>query len=215
MRDSYHEELQNLQESMLKMGAMVENVIDIALKSLIEQDLEKAQEVIELDDKIDILEIEIEKKCLELIALQQPVGKDLRKISTILKIITDMERIGDHGVNIARVTQKIGKQPLIKPLIDIPKMSDLAKTMVKKSLDSYIMEDIELAKQVAEMDDLVDDTYEDIYTELLGMLREDENIMNQVVNLLFIGRFIERIGDHTTNICERIIYMIDGKRVKF
>ncbi|RKD34287.1 phosphate signaling complex protein PhoU [Thermohalobacter berrensis] len=215
MRKHFHEELKNLHQSLLKMGAMVEDVIDTAITSLIEQDLAKADEVIIKDDKVDEMEIYIEKKCLELLALQQPLAKDLRQISGILKIITDLERIGDHGVNIARVTRKIGKEKFVKPLIDIPKMADIAKEMVKKSLDSFINEDVELAKEVAKMDDLVDDIYEDIYIELLEMLSENKKIMQQVVNLLFIGRYLERIADHTTNICERIVYMATGERVEY
>lgn len=215
MRLNYHEELQQLQKSILKMGAMVEDVIDIALKSLIERDLEKAKEVIALDDRIDFIETEIEKKCLELIALQQPVGKDLRKIGAILKIITDIERIGDHGVNIARVAEKIGHRKFIKPLIDIPKMGDLTKEMLEKSLDAFINEDVELANKIACMDDVVDNLYKDIYIELLQMLSEDKKIMGQVIHLLFVGRYLERISDHTTNICERVIYMVNGQRKKF
>ncbi|MTI66563.1 MAG: phosphate signaling complex protein PhoU [Firmicutes bacterium] len=215
MRKFFDQELNKLQESLLKMGAMVEDVIDLAINSLINQDIKKAGEVIKLDDKVDDIEVEIEKKCLELIVLQQPRAKDLRKISSILKIITDLERIGDHGVNIAKITKKIGNEEFIKPLVDIPKMAELAKKMVKNSINSFLNEDIELAKKVAIMDDEVDDIYESIYVELLEMLSENKDIMEQVTYLLFIGRYLERIGDHTTNICERIIYMVDGERMSY
>ncbi|EOD01470.1 phosphate signaling complex protein PhoU [Caldisalinibacter kiritimatiensis] len=215
MREAFEQQLKELEKSLLKMGAMVEDAIDLALKALVNQDLEMADKVIELDDKIDIIEVQIEQKCLELIALQQPKAIDLRRISTVLKIITDLERIGDHGVNIANITKKIGKEKFIKPLIDIPKMADVARSMVKKSLDSFVNEDLELANEVAEMDDIVDDIYEDIYVELLQMLTEDKTIMEQVMHLLLIGRYLERIGDHTTNICERIHYMVTGERVVY
>jgi phosphate transport system protein len=215
MREAFEQQLRELKESLLKMGAMVENAIELSLKALVEQDIELAEKVIEIDDKIDLIEVEIENKCLELIALQQPKARDLRRISTILKIITDLERIGDHGVNIAQVTKKIGKEKFIKPLIDIPKMADIVRTMIRKSLNSFVDEDVELAKEVALMDDQVDDIYEDIYVELLEMLSENKAIMKQVVHLLLIGRYLERIGDHTTNICERIIYMVTGKRETF
>ncbi|MGF7058795.1 phosphate signaling complex protein PhoU [Brassicibacter mesophilus] len=215
MRKHFDEQLDKLHLSLLKMGALVEDVIDLAIKSLVTQDLDKAQKVLKLDDKIDEMEIEIEEKCLNLLALQQPIAKDLRRISTILKIITDLERIGDHGVNIAKVTMKIGTQKHIKPLIDIPRMADITKQMVKKSLDSFINEDTNLARETAEMDDIIDDIYEDIYVELLEMLSVNKEIMQQVVYLLFVGRYLERIADHTTNICERIIYMTTGERVEF
>lgn len=215
MREIFETQLNELQNSLLQMGKMIENILDLSLNSLIEQDIVLADKVIEFDDEIDKMEVDIEMKCLELIALQQPKAKDLRKISTILKIITDLERIADHGVNIAEITKKIGKEQFIKPLIDIPKMAELVKMMVSRSLYSFVTEDVELAKEVAKMDDLVDRIYEDIYIELLEMLSVDKNIMKQAVNLLFIGRYLERVADHTTNICERIIYMISGKKVKY
>jgi len=203
MREIFETQLNELQNSLLQMGKMIENILDLSLNSLIEQDIVLADKVIEFDDEIDKMEVDIEMKCLELIALQQPKAKDLRKISTILKIITDLERIADHGVNIAEITKKIGKEQFIKPLIDIPKMAELVKMMVSRSLYSFVTEDVELAKEVAKMDDLVD------------RICVDKNIMKQAVNLLFIGRYLERVADHTTNICERIIYMISGKKVKY
>ncbi|MBS4540101.1 phosphate signaling complex protein PhoU [Clostridium sp. D2Q-11] len=215
MRKYFDKELENLHDSLLKMGVMVEEMIDISIDSLLKQDDVLADKVIELDDRVDEMEIKIEKKCLELIALQQPMAKDLRDISAILKIITDLERIGDHGVNIAKVTKKLSKEDYIKPLIDIPRMANISKKMIRKSLDSFVKKDIELAKEAAKMDDEIDDIYEKIYLELLEMLTQNKEIMTQVVNLLFIGRYIERIADHTTNICERIIYMVSGIRVEY
>ncbi|WP_207644708.1 phosphate signaling complex protein PhoU [Caloranaerobacter ferrireducens] len=215
MRKHFDLQLKELHDSLLKMGTMVEEAIDIAIQSLIEQDVEKAKKVIEIDDKIDVLEVQIEEKCLDLIALQQPIARDLRKISTILKIITDLERIGDHAVNIAEVVIKIGKEKFIKPLIDIPKMADIVKKMVKNSLNSYIKEDLKLAKEVAQMDEIVDNIYKDIYIELLELLTKNKKNMPQTINLLLIGRYLERVADHTTNICERIIYMITGERVSY
>ncbi|WP_026895180.1 phosphate signaling complex protein PhoU [Clostridiisalibacter paucivorans] len=215
MRRNFDYQLQELQEMLLKMGALVENIIELAIDSLVKQDVEMADRVIILDDKADKMEVEIEIKCLELIALQQPKAKDLRKISSILKIITDLERIGDHGVNISKATKKMSNEKYIKPLIDIPKMANHAKMMIKKSLDSFVKEDVKLAEGVANTDDIVDDIYESMYVELLEMLSKDKSIMNQVIDLLFIGRYIERIADHTTNICERVIYMVTSERVEF
>ncbi|WP_427338478.1 phosphate signaling complex protein PhoU [Caloranaerobacter sp. DY30410] len=215
MRKHFDLQLKELHDSLLTMGAMVEEAIDIAAQSLIEQDVEKAKKVIENDDNIDALEVQIEEKCLDLIALQQPIARDLRRIITILKIITDLERIGDHAVNIAEVVIKIGKEKFIKPLIDIPKMADIVKKMVKSSLNSYIKEDLKLAKEVAQMDEIVDNIYKDIYIELLELLTENGENISQTINLLLIGRYLERVADHTTNICERIIYMINGERVSY
>jgi len=135
-------------------------------------------------------------------------------IGTILKIITDLERMGDHAVNIAKVTLEIGEEPFVKPLIDIPKMAKLAQTMVKKSLDAFMKTDVELAIEVANDDEAVDQLYEKIYTELINKMIEQKNIVKQATNLIFIGRFLERIADHATNIGERVIFIATGENVE-
>jgi len=215
MRKYFDNDMEKLKKMLFDMGILAEEIIDISINSLLKKDEKLANIAIKLDEKVDEMEYIIEGKCLELIALQQPMAKDLREISAILKIITDIERIGDHGVNIAKVTKSISKEEYIKPLVDIPKMADISKKMIRKSLESFVEKDVQLAKQVAKMDDIVDNIYEEIYLELLNKLTEDKKIMNQVINLLFIGRYIERIADHTTNICEKIIYMVDGKRTHY
>lgn len=214
MRERFIKQLRDLNIKLLRMGSLVENIIDVSIGSLVNRDLEMARKVYELDDVIDELELEIEKECMEILALQQPMAKDLRVIGTILKIITDLERMGDHAVNIAKITLQIGNDPLIKPLIDIPKMSVLAQDMVSKSLEAFMKEDIDLAKLVAEEDEAVDQIYEDIYKELIEMMIEKPEVIGQATHLLFIGRFLERIADHATNIGERIIYMVTGERVE-
>jgi phosphate transport system protein len=166
------------------------------------------------DDAIDELELEIENACMTLIALQQPMAKDLRTISTALKVITDLERMGDNAVNIANVTKEIGNQPLIKPLIDIPRMAKLTQYMVRRSLDAFVNEDIDLAAQVSRDDDAVDKIYEEIYLEIIDLMRKDPKTIFQGTRLLFVGRYLERIADHTTNVCERIIYMVTGRRIE-
>lgn len=215
MRKHFDEQLKELKEQLLKMGAIVEEEIEIAIRALINQDFDLLDKVFELEGKTDELEIIIEDKCLDLLALQQPIARDLRMISTILKIIIDLERIGDHGVNIAKVTKNIGNDKLIKPLVDIPKMAEIAKKMIKMSLDSFINEDPDTAKEITKMDDEVDKLYETVYLELLELLSNDKQVMPQVINLLLIGRYIERIADHTTNICEGIVYMTTGHRLEF
>ena len=214
MRQRFINQLRELNIKLLKMGSMVENIIEVSVQSLVNKDLDMARKVYELDDKIDELELEIEKDCMQLLALQQPMAKDLRTIGTILKIITDLERMGDHAVNIAKITIKIGDAPLIKPLIDIPRMAKLAENMVSKSLDAFMKEDVELAKEVALEDEAVDEIYEDIYMELIEMMIEKPEIIQQATYLLFIGRYLERIADHATNVGERIIYMVTGERVE-
>lgn len=210
-REHYIQKLMDVKHDVLRMGAMVEDIIASSIKALVEQDIELAMRIPVDDDKIDMIDIEIEQKCVSLLALQQPLAKDLRTITTALKIITDLERMGDHAVNIAHTTMQIGKEPLIKPLIDIPKMAEIAQKMVNMSLNAFVDEDIEMAHKAAEMDQQVDDLYETVLNDLLALISSDKDAMQQASKLMFIGRYIERIADHTTNICERIIYMVTGE----
>lgn len=214
MRNVFDQQLQELNILLLKMGTMVQEIIECSVNALIHQDLELAERIDIMDDKIDSMELKIEDKCMNLIALQQPMAKDLRVIATILKIITDLERMGDHAVNISRVTIKIGNEPFVKPLIDIPKMAKLTQEMVHSSLNAFTSRDIELAKKIALDDDQIDDLYEQIYTELIKKMIQDKKIVEQATNLIFIGRYLERIADHSTNICERVIYMVTGELVE-
>lgn len=214
MREHLDQQLTRLNHDLIKMGAMVEAIIDKAVTSLKNQDLELAKSIYTEDDAIDEMELKIEKECLNLIALQQPMAKDLRRIASALKIITDLERIGDHAVNIAKITLDIGNEPLMKPLIDIPKMAEIAQNMIKLSLDAFVNQDIELAKKAAEMDEQVDDLYDTVINEVFNYIQKDSKFLNQGIKLLFVGRYLERVADHTTNICERIIYMVTGERVE-
>lgn len=214
MRSQFQEELKTLNIKLLKMGSMVQNIIEVSVQALAKQDLDRARSVFELDDDIDALELEIEQLCMNLIALQQPIAKDLRTIGTILKIITDLERMGDHGVNIAKVTLEIGEEKLLKPLVDIPNMARLTEDMVNKALDAFLHEDINLAQELHEDDDRVDELYESIYLELIDIMIENPEIIKQATQLAFVGRYLERTADHATNIGERIIYMVTGERTK-
>ncbi|KAB3532497.1 phosphate signaling complex protein PhoU [Alkaliphilus serpentinus] len=214
MRNQFHNQLKELNLKLLKMGAMVQEIINESVKSLANQDLELARKIYVMDDAIDEMELEIEMDCMNLIALQQPLAKDLRVIGTILKMITDLERMGDHAVNIAKVTIEIGDEKLIKPLIDIPRMAKLSQEMVKKCLDAFMTLDVDLAREVANDDEAVDEIYEEIYTELINMMIENRMIVKQATNLIFVGRYLERIADHATNIGERIIYIVTGENVE-
>ncbi|HAE43744.1 MAG TPA: phosphate transport system regulatory protein PhoU [Clostridiales bacterium] len=210
MRQNYDEQLMSLNQDILNMGAMAEKILDMTIKALLEKDYELALEVIAFENEIDRVELELEDKCIQLIALQQPIAKDLRRIIGIIKMISDLERVGDYSENIAEIVIKIGKDKFIKPLVDIPKMAEISKDMIRLSLDSYVKEDTALAKEVFDMDDVVDDLYEKIYMELLTILSKDASVMDQVIDLLFIGRYLERIADHATNICENVNYIVKG-----
>lgn len=214
-REHYSQKILDVKHKVLTMGSMVENVINMSVNALKNGDLELAKRVYEEDDKIDLLEIEIEQDCITLLALQSPLAKDLRIVATALKLITDLERMGDHAVNIAKITLQIGEEPLIKPLIDIPKMTEICQDMLRLTLDAFVKEDISLAEKAAEMDEQIDTMYENIVEELFILIAEHTDNIKQGAKLLFVARFLERIADHTTNICERLVYMVTGERQDF
>ena len=214
VRESFEASIKSLKEDVVQMVESVEEIVIKSVDSLVNKDVTLAREVIKLDDNIDELQNNIEEKTIELIALQQPMAKDLRTIFSISKIITDLERVGDFCVNISKETIKIGNEPLIKPLIDIPKMRDIILGMLRNSKISFINEDSKLAYRVGKEDELIDNLYKDIYTEILMMIHSDSKNINQGTKLLFVGRYLERMADHITNICERIIYIVDGESVE-
>lgn len=210
-RERFSQQVMDVKHKVVRMGALVEDIIELAVTALKNQDLEAAKKVCIEDDKIDAIELEIEMECMRMLALQQPLAKDLRTVATALKIITDLERMGDNAVNIAKTTLEIGEDPLIKPLIDIPRMAEIAQNMLRLSLDSFVKEDIELAERVAAMDEEVDNIYLSIFEEIIELISKDKYKTRQGTKLVFIGRYLERIADHTTNICERVIYMVTGE----
>ncbi|HWR62367.1 MAG TPA: phosphate signaling complex protein PhoU [Clostridia bacterium] len=212
-RNYFEQELQELQVSLLKMSSMVEETLGDSVKALKTQDVELAQKVIDDDDVIDDMEFVVEDKCLKLIALQSPIAKDLRVIATALKIIIDLERIADYAVDIARITIKISHEKYIKELIDIPRMTEIAVNMVKGSIDAYVKLDVDEADRVAKMDDELDALYKQVFRELMLMMMEDPRTIHQATYFLLISRYLERIGDHVTNICERVIYCVTGEHV--
>ncbi len=212
-REEFHRSLQYLQQNLLKMGSLVEDNISRAIQSLARQDLELANKVTEVEEAIDEMEMEIEDLCIKLIATQQPMAKDLRKIAAAFKITTDLERMSDYSVDIAKVTQRIGCEPLIKPLIDLPRMARLAQKMVKDSLDAYVREDQELALSLGTADDAVDTLHNQVFRELLILMMENPRTIKQATHLLFVSQSLERIADHATNISESAIYLVSGKRV--
>ena len=211
VRERFTQKILEVKQKVLKMGTLVENIIDTAVTAMNTQDLVLARNVLKKDDEIDQLELEIEKECMMLLALQQPLAKDLRTIASVLKIITDLERMGDNAVNIAEVILEIGEEPILNSLKDIPRMADIAQKMLKMSLDAFVNEDIALAQKAAERDEDVDRLYETVINDFLNIITEKRELTKQGTKLLFLGRYLERIADHSTNICERTIYMITGE----
>ncbi len=210
-RSFFDRELEELHMDMVSMGSLVEESIENTIIALKKQDVELARKIFMNDDVIDELEKKIERRCLNLIARQQPLAKDLRTISAALKIITDMERIADHSADIAEITLRMANEKYIKPLIDIPRMAELAKNMVNKSIDAYIKQDIELAKFVCKSDDDVDDLFMKITLELINIIKNDPESVEQAIDFILIAKYLERMADHATNIGEWVVYNVTGE----
>jgi len=213
-RESFQEQLDKLRNDILLMGKMVANAIEMAVDALKRQDLELAAQVARHDDKIDELQLDIESRCLSLLALQQPMARDLRFIGTAIKIVTDLERMGDHASNIAKVALSIGNEPFIKPIVHIPLMADLVQVMIRDNLTAYIKQDRALALKTAMLDHEINAYFTEVFNELLELMAKDPKMIKQSAYLLFIARYLERIGDHATNLSEMIVYMITGERVE-
>lgn len=210
-RRGFHDELETLHQELLKMGSLVEEAIYLSVKSLAERDVKLAEKVIKQDDLLDRMELQIEEKCLQLMALQQPMAKDLRRLGTMLKIVTDLERMADHAVDIAKATIKLQHEPYPKPLIDIPKMASIVQEMVHASIEAYIRQDEAMAYQTAKKDDEVDALYKQIFNELVDVMTNDRSKTAEGTQLLMVAQFLERIGDHATNLNEWVIYMVTGQ----
>ena len=213
-RNSFDLKLQQLHEDLMSMGEVVAKQIEDSINALKEQDEALTDKVIEKDDIIDKFEEEIEDKCIKLMATEQPLAGDLRRIFIATKIITDLERMGDHAVDIAKIAKKLIGENYIKELIDIPKMAKIVEGMIKDSLEVYINRDISGAHEVSKKDDEVDKLYKNIFAELLIIMRNDPTTINQASQFLFVCKFLERMADHATNICEWTVYLECGERLK-
>ena len=211
MRNRFDQQLDLLNEHLLEMGALIERSIEKATQALIRQDEQAANEAIGADDEIDQKEQEIEGLCLKLLLQQQPVARDLRLISAALKMITDMERIGDQAADISGIVCYIAGQPYIKELVHLPQMAEAAIRMVKGSLDAYVRKDLTLARKVINMDDEIDGLFAEIKDELIEQIRTDANAGSQAIDLLMIAKYYERIGDHAQNIAEWVEYALTGR----
>ena len=214
VRQGFDQELESVRQELVHMGQIVQDAINNAVDALARRDKALAQQVMDGDDLIDSMQVEIEDRCISLIARQQPVATDLRILGTGLKITTDLERIGDHAFDIAKIVLLIGNEPLIKPLVDIPRMAVMAQSMLEDSLQAYLKLDIQLAEKVCRDDDLVDQLYHQVFRELLTYMLEDPKKINQATQLIFVARYLERIADHSTNVAEWVIYLVTGERLR-
>ena len=213
MRNKFDDQLTKLNEMIIEMGAMIENAIKLAIDALVNQDKEKANQAIEYDIEIDEKEKDIESMCLRLLLQQQPVARDLRAISSALKMITDMERIGDQAADISEITLFLIGEKYIKKLEHIPMMAEATVKMVTDSIDAYVRMDLALAQSVIDSDDIVDDLFDTIRNDLIELIKKDETNAPQAIDLIMIAKYLERIGDHATNIAEWVAFYITGKHV--
>ena len=211
MRTTFHKRLREIQYDIMVMGSMGSKAIVRSIEALKNRNQELARQIIEDDRKINDKRFEIEEKCVELIATQQPMASDLRIITAILNITTELERIADYAVGIARIVIYIGDEPPLKPLIDIPRMAELTVDMLSRSMDAFINRDIEAAKKIAGEDDLVDNLYDQVFRELLTIMAEDPKTITRATRLMWTAHNLERAADRVTNICERVVFIVTGK----
>jgi phosphate transport system protein len=210
-RIDFERHLSEIQEDMLVLAGMVERAIDRSITALKGRDTELARVVIVEDMDINRKRYETEEKCLELLATQQPMARDLRTIVAVLHIIVDLERMGDHAEGIAKIAIMLADEPPLKPYIDIPRMAEIAVRMLKESLEAFKLRDVELARRVCDMDDDVDHLYDQVYRELLVYMLNDPKTIERATHITWIAHNLERIADRVTNICERVVYLVQGK----
>lgn len=210
----YEQQLRILKDKLLLMSHDAELMIADSIRALVERRPTLAQEVIKRDDDLDKLEMDIDDLCYEVLALEQPVARDLRFIATVLKIVKDIERIGDIGVNIAERAIELIQEPELKPLVDLPIMAEAAQRILKKSLDAFVNSDAELAERVIRDDKMVDNLYEQIFRELLTYMLEDTRCISRALKLIFIAKHLERVGDHSANIAEMVVFLVKGQDIR-
>jgi len=210
----YEEDLRKLREDILYMGGLVEDQIQKAVKSLVDRDSDRANIIIERDHEVNRLDVDIDDLCIRLLALHQPAGRDLRFITTGLKITTDLERIGDMAVNICERALELNQEPQLKPYIDLPRMAQIAEDMIRESLDAFVREDTDLALKVCKDDGQVDQLNSQIFREVITFMIGDPLAINRAMKLASISKYLERIADHATNIAEMVVFMVKGKSIR-
>ncbi len=212
VRKSFHQELEKLEDDVAKLATIAEEAVAGAVKSLKQKDVNMAQKIIDGDDVLDDLALDIENRCFSMLALQQPMASDLRTIGSALKIVTDLERIGDHAVDIAKVTKRLYDKTYIKPLIDIPRMAQITQEMLRSSLQAFVKKEVNFLDELKEQDDEVDHLYSQIFRELLTFMMADPSTINQAMEFLMVASHLERVADHATNIGEWVYYAVTGER---
>lgn len=210
MRNRFDRQLEQLNNELINMGSLIEEAIEMAITALMKQDAKKAKEIVDFDEEIDEKEREIESLCLKLLLQQQPVARDLRQISAALKMITDMERIGDHAADISEMTILMAGTPYIRNIEHLQTMAKEAMVMLVKSIEAYVEKDLEKAEKVIESDDVIDDLFDQIKAELIDAIHQNPDNGEQAADLLMVSKYLERIGDHATNIVEWVIFSITG-----
>jgi phosphate transport system protein len=210
----FDEELAELKTKLVSMASLTEDQIDKALAALVQRNSALAFRVIEQDHKVNAYDVEIDEDCIGLLALHQPAARDLRLVTTAMKISTELERISDLAENVCERTIELNEELQLKPYIDIPRMGSLARIMVKESIDAFVKDDSALARKVLADDDLVDELMEQIFRELLSFMIEDPQTISRAIRLSFIAKYIERVADHATNIAELVVYLVEGKIIR-
>jgi len=210
----FQQQLEELKQSLLKMAALVEGMLHDAIQSLVNRDSDLGKKVMAREDEINAMENSIDELCLKLLALQQPMAIDLRFITSAMKIVSDLERIGDQAVNIVERVLSLNQDPQLKPYIDIPRVAEIVESMVKDVLDAFVNRQVELARSVCKRDDWVDQLNDQIFRELLTYMMQDPKTITRAVHLMIVSRCLERIADHATNIAEDVIFMVDALVIK-
>ncbi len=210
----YESELKELNLKILEMGGLVEKQIEHAIRGLVERDDDLCRATIERDHAVNRMDVDIDDLCIRLLALHQPAAKDLRLITTGLKITTDLERIGDIAVNLCERALELNKEPQLKPFIDIPRMAQVAQTMLRQSLDAFVREDVDLALRVCRDDDVIDQLTQQLFRELMSYMVEAPQTITRATRLLFVAKYLERIADHATNIAEMVVFTVKGKSIR-
>jgi phosphate transport system protein len=210
-RTAFVQSLRDIQDSVISLGSMVEKAIGRSIESLKNQDIALAQQVVDGDLQINEARWQLEEASIQLMATQAPMASDLRRIAAVMHIATDLERMADHAEGIAVLTLRTADEPLLKPLVDIPRMADIARELLLEALDAYVESDAERARQIARRDDEVDHLYEQVYRELLTYMISDPRTITRATHLLWVAHNVERIADRVTNICERTIFVVTGR----
>ena len=210
-RATLDRDLNAVQDDLLRMGSLLDTAIDKSLEALAKRDADLARQIVADDAHINALRFHIEEACVSLIATQQPAARDLRSVLAAMIIVSEMERMGDYAAGIAKTVIRMGDEPLLKPLIDMPRMADECRAMVRRALDAYVAHDADMARAVAAQDDVIDNLYNQIFRELLTFILEDPHTITRALYLLFSAHNLERIGDRAVNISERVIFMTSGE----